>query len=57
VFYGTSTQDRSICAILPGAVPALAVEDGQNHYSFLAEKHKLTQLVLIYLKTPISQST
>jgi len=29
VFYGTSTQDRSICANLPGGLLAQAFEDSQ----------------------------
>jgi len=30
VFYGTSTQDRSICANLPGGLLAQAFEDSQR---------------------------
>jgi len=29
VFYGTSTQDRSICAYLPGGITGSGVEDSQ----------------------------
>jgi len=30
VFYGTSTQDRSICANLPGGITGSGVEDSQR---------------------------
>jgi len=36
VFYGTSTQDRSICANLPGGLLAQAFEDNNNIFLYSA---------------------